>query len=128
MKKYDQSKKAKEKFYSPLIPKLRGTERVRKDELIGGLFKNERSLRKEIERIGNHYVVISDSNRPGYRLARDFRELKSKEDAIREAEEIRRSLNQDKNRVDNLKAKMKPKIAYLKALEKEFGISTGGES
>ena len=127
MKKYDQSKKAQEKFYSPLIFKLRGDERIRKDELIDNLFTTGRSVRREIERIGNHYAVISDSTSPGYRLAKDFAELKNKEEALREAAEIRLSLQQDINRVDNLKAKMKPKIAYLKALEKEFGVIVRGD-
>ena len=83
-------------------------------------------LLEEIERIGNHYAVISDSTSPGYRLAKDFAELKNKEEALREAAEIRLSLQQDINRVDNLKSKDETQNSLFKGIRKRIWSNCKG--
>ena len=66
-----------------------------------------------------YYAVLALSNKEGYRLARNIKEM-NQEEKEKEAEEIRHQLNEFNSRIKVMKKRMKPLIAYLKVLEKSM--------
>lgn len=79
---------------------------------------SDREVRRQISKLKKNRVVIYNSSRSGYRLAR---ELNSMSRIEREEEEevrlVQHSLNDCKSRVKDIKKSMRKYIAYLKKAE-----------
>ncbi|HOF65784.1 MAG TPA: hypothetical protein PL120_04360 [Bacilli bacterium] len=123
-KKIDQSRKAKQNFDSPILPFLQGNERIDKKTLSYHLSQpmmpkplDGRTVREKISEVSLYYPVLSSSKKKGYRLARPFKGFSLKE-AKDERSEVRETANEIMSRINYLKRKLKPLIAYDKAISK----------
>jgi len=120
-KKVSQSKKAKEEFSNELLDFniLRSDKVVYKQDLQKMFNISERKVRLQISKISMYYPVISKSCQKGYRLAKPIDTL-NKEDLQLEVKEVNHVLKELQSRVIQLKAKMKPLIAWKKVAEKKL--------
>ena len=120
-KKMDQSRKAKSKFSSILLEYnlLNSKEYTDKQEIADKLNISERKVRREISKISMYYPVISKSNKKGYKLAKPI-DLMGKEELIEEIKEVDNVANELQSRIRQLKAKLKPLIAYKSVAEKKL--------
>lgn len=91
-----------------------------KEELIGLLHKDERSIRNDIQKISMFFPVISYSNSKGYRVVNTEEVVKrnSPLEISYEIEEIDHTLNEIKSRIKMLKKKEHALIASKRVLEK----------
>ncbi len=76
----------------------------------------DREVRTQISKLREKRVVISNSYRSGYKLAREYRSM-SRIERKEEKEQIRHSLNSKKSRIKSMKKQMRKEIAYLKKAE-----------
>ena len=76
----------------------------------------DRDVRRKISELKKHRVVLYNSGRSGYRLAKEFKSM-SKTEREEELEQVRHSLNDCKSRTKQLKKQMRKYIAYLKKAE-----------
>lgn len=120
-KKMDQSKKAKSKFKSILLEYnlLNSKEYTDKQDIAYKLNISERKVRREISKVSMYYPVISKSNKKGYKLAKPI-DLMGKEELIEEIKEVDNVANELQSRIRQLKAKLKPLIAYKSVAEKKL--------
>ena len=123
MKRYSQSKKAKEEFLrTSLIALLMGGEPERvftKEELSDSLGLNMRDTRRAIAELANYQAVIALSSRKGYRVL-SIDENTPLEKLVEYADLIEHQLADFKSRVTNLKARMKPLVALKCVIEKKL--------
>ena len=115
--KVEQTKKAKEEFYSPVMSLIKTTRTV--EELSRKVGICERKVRDEINGIAKHYAVIRGSFQKGYRMARDFSKL-SLEEMEEEAALVKKTASEFNSRIEDMKKPLKPLIAYQKQIEKEI--------
>ena len=115
--KVQQTKKAKEEFYSPVLQLIKTTKTRRELSLKIGI--SERNIRNEINGISKHYAVIRGSFQKGYRLTKPIGTM-TLEEMEQEAELVQRTINEFNARINDMKKPQKPLIAYLKTLEKEM--------
>ena len=95
---------------------LNSTRFTTRKELVEKTKLNDRVVRDKISNLKNRRVVICNSSRSGYRLARELRSMST----VERAEELRlvqQSLNECKSRVKKIKKSMRKYIAYLKKAE-----------
>ena len=120
-KKMDQSKKAKLRFESELLKYnlLNSNDFACKNEIAEALGWSERQVRREISKISMYYPVISKSNKKGYKLAKSI-DLMGKEELGQEIKEVNNVANELQSRITQLKAKLKPLIAYKSVAEKKL--------
>ena len=110
---------AKAVFQSPVLEMLKSEKPISKWEMAEKLEMSERRIRDMISECSMYYAVLALSNKEGYRLARNIKEM-NQEEKEKEAEEIRHQLNEFNSRIKVMKKRMKPLIAYLKVLEKSM--------
>lgn len=85
-------------------------------ELIEKTGLSDRDIRYKISNLRLEKVVISSSNRKGYRLAKEYRSM-SEIEREEEKNQIKHSLNSKKSRIRVMKKQMRKEIAYLKKAE-----------
>ena len=117
LRKMKQTKEAKEKFWSPMLPLLH--EVMTKAELKEILKISERAIRNEIAECSMYYPVIATSDRSGYRLAKSINDLMDDESLLLELDEVNHQIRELNSRIKCLKKRMKPLIAYKKIAEKK---------
>ena len=124
MKHYDQSKKAKEEFLrTSKIALIMSGEPDRvytREELVETLGISDREVRSQVAELANHVAVVSLSKAKGYKVP-TFDENTPIEKLQAMHDEIEHQINENKSRIDNLKARMKPLVALQKVLEKKLG-------
>lgn len=127
MKRYSQSKKAKEEFFKKsLIALIMSGEPERvftREELSQELGLSPRETRREVAELANYQAVISLSSKKGYRLL-TFNEETPIEKLVEYLELLDQQLKENRSRVTNIKARMKPLIALRSVIEKK--IKEGG--
>lgn len=114
-KKYLQTQAEKENLKSVILDilKERPNTYIAKSELITRTGMNERKVRAEIEKIANYYPIRATAGRKGYALIwfdenSDIEQLKATiQEAFLQSCEIQ-------NRIDSLKARLKPLIATMR--------------
>ena len=123
MKKHNQTKKAKEEFLktSTIALFMRGdSKKVFTREDLSQIFQmNDRSIRAKVAEIANYLPVISLSDSKGYRIL-CFNEETSMEDMVDMLNDAQHQICELQSRVDNLKARMKPLIAFTKVLQSKI--------
>lgn len=77
---------------------------------------SDREVRRQISKLKKNRVVIYNSSRSGYRLARELNSM-SKIEREEEIKLVQHSLNDCKSRVKDIKKSMRKYIAYLKKAE-----------
>ena len=124
MKHYNQSKKAKEEFLrtSKIALIMSGEpERVyTREELAETLGVSDREVRSQVAELANHVAVVSLSKGKGYKVP-TFDENTPIEKLQAMHDEVQHQINENKSRIDNIKARMKPLVALQKVLEKKLG-------
>lgn len=123
MKNYDQSKKAKEEFLekSPIAQYMMGDPtRIYLREQLALVFNtSDRQIREKVAEMANYIPVLSLSKDKGYRVL-SFDDNASVEELIKMHDEAQHQINEFKSRIDNLKARMKPLVAFQKVIEKKL--------
>lgn len=119
LKDMKQTKQAKKEYNEPIIGILFVNEPLTKEEIGEKLhITSDRVIRDVIARCSMHYPIIAVSNKKGYRRAKDIDGL-TPEELDAEIEEVEHQLNEHKNRIQCLKKKMKPLIAWLSVAKKK---------
>lgn len=118
-KSYEEKKR---EFASPVLEMLKSEKPVSKWDMVEKLELSERRIRKMISECSQFYAVIATSDKEGYRLARKIDSMNDEEKAL-EKIEVEHQLAELKCRVKALKRRMKPLVAYLKVLEREFPLT-----
>lgn len=120
LKSIKQTKDAKQNYNHPIIDLLLSDEPVTKEEIGERLhIKDDRNIRDVISICSMHYPVIAVSNKKGYRRAKNIDQLEGKALEV-EIDEVLHQLNELKSRVDCLRKRMKPLVAWLKVAEKKL--------
>ena len=114
--KYLQNKETKEQLEkeSLVLPWLQSTPGIvwKKEELMAFTGLSERQVRHEMERIANFYPVRATAGRKGYSLITFDKENLVEVD--RANKEAFAQVCELQNRIDSLKARMKPLIATMR--------------
>lgn len=123
-KNYDQSNKAKQKFLEeePIAQyMLTGdpTQIFLREQLALVFETSDRRIRLKVAELANYVPVISLSKDKGYRVL-SFNENTPDEVLMQMLEELQHQINENKSRIDNLKARMKPLVALQKVIEKKL--------
>lgn len=113
-----QTREAKEKFNSPLLDILKDGVKT-KAELQELLKVGERFIRNEISRCSMYYPVLATSDKSGYRLAKNIKDLED-ENLLNELEEVNHAIHEINSRIKCLKKRLKPLIAYKMVAEKKL--------
>lgn len=120
LKGIEQTKNAKQNYNHPIIDLLFADEPLTKEEIGEKLHINtEREVRDVISICSMHYPVIAVSSKKGYRRAKAIDNLEDKELQL-EIDEVEHQLRELKSRVDCLKKRMKPLVAWLKVAQKKL--------
>ena len=120
LKGIEQTKDAKQNYNHPIIDLLFADEPLTKEEIGEKLhIKTEREVRDVISICSMHYPVIAVSSKKGYRRAKAIDNLEDKELQL-EIDEVEHQLRELKSRVDCLKKRMKPLVAWLKVAQKKL--------
>lgn len=120
LKGIEQTKNAKQNYNHPIIDLLFADEPLTKEEIGDKLhIKTEREVRDVISICSMHYPVIAVSSKKGYRRAKAIDNLEDKELQL-EIDEVEHQLRELKSRVDCLKKRMKPLVAWLKVAQKKL--------
>ena len=90
-----------------------------KDELVSLTGYSERAVRNQIAEIANYYPVIATSDRKGYQIL-SFNEFDSTESIETMVAKAEHQLAELQSRIDALKARMKPLIAFKAKAEEEL--------
>jgi len=95
---------------------LSSTKYTTRKELVEKTGLSDREVRRKISELKKYRVVLYNSSRSGYRLAK---ELKSMSNIEREEEirQVKHSLNDCKSRTKQLNKQKRKYIAYLKKAE-----------
>ena len=112
-------KQRKKEFSNKVFQVISSENVMTKQELqiLTGL--GEREVRRQLHDIAIYYALISVSNKRGYRLANT--KVDTQESINAEIEELDHSINEDKKRANEIKARMSRKIAVKSILEKKLG-------
>lgn len=129
MKNYDQSKKAKEKFLEkePIAQYMMTgdpTQIFLREQLAFVFETSDRNIRLKVAELANYVPVISLSKDKGYRVL-SFNDDTPTEVLIKMHDELQHQINENRSRIDNLKARMKPLVALQKVIEKKLGEVNG---
>ena len=120
LKSIKQTKDAKQNYNHPIIDLLLSEEPVTKEEIGERLhITSDREIRDVISICSMHYPVIAVSSKKGYRRAKAIDNLEGESLKI-EIDEVEHQLRELKSRVDCLKKRMKPLVAWLKVAEKKL--------
>lgn len=120
-----QTKDAKNSYSHPIIDILLSEEPVTKEEIGEKLHINsDREIRDVVSICSMHYPIIAVSSKKGYRRAKAIDTLEDKELQL-EIDEVEHQIRELKSRVDCLKKRMKPLVAWLKVAQKK--LSKGEE-
>ena len=123
MKRYRQSKKAKEEFLkSSLIALLMSGEPDRvftKQELAEALGLGIRGVRRDIAELANYQAVIGLSSKKGYRLL-TISDITEPKKLAQYLELLDAQIAEHRSRVTNIKARMKPLIALRSVIVKKL--------
>ena len=120
LKDVEQTKDAKKNYNHPIIDLLLADEPLTKEEIGEKLhITSEREVRDVISICSMHYPVIAVSSKKGYRRAKNIDQLEGTALEI-EIDEVEHQLAELKSRVDCLKKRMKPLVAWLKVAEKKL--------
>ena len=120
LKDVKQTKDAKQNYNHPIIDLLFADEPLTKEEIGEKLhITSDRVIRDIISICSMHYPVIAVSSKKGYRRAKAIDNLEDKELQL-EIDEVEHQLRELKSRVDCLKKRMKPLVAWLKVAEKKL--------
>ena len=120
LKDVKQTKDAKKNYNHPIIDLLFADEPLTKEEIGEKLhITSDRVIRDVISICSMHYPVIAVSSNKGYRRAKNIDQLEGKALEV-EIDEVEHQLRELKSRVDCLKKRMKPLVAWLKVAEKKL--------
>ena len=126
MKNYDQSNQAKEAYLktSSLYGYMHGEpdRAYTKDELKKTFDKGDRAIRNDLAELANYVPVISLSRKKGYRVL-SFDSNTPKEKLVAMLEDVKHQIHEHKSRVTNIKARMKPLVAFKKVIEAKLAES-----
>lgn len=120
LKDVKQTKDAKKNYNHPIIDLLFADEPLTKEEIGEKLhITSDRVIRDVISICSMHYPIIAISSKKGYRRAKAIDNLEDKELQL-EIDEVEHQLRELKSRVDCLKKRMKPLVAWLKVAQKKM--------
>lgn len=120
LKEIKQTKDAKKNYNHPIIEILLSDEPKTKEEIGEKLHvTSDRVIRDIISICSMHYPVIAVSSNKGYRRAKAIENLEGTALEI-EIDEVEHQLAELKSRVDCLKKRMKPLVAWLKVAQKKL--------
>lgn len=120
LKDVKQTKDAKKNYNHPIIDLLFADEPLTKEEIGEKLhITSEREVRDVISICSMHYPVIAVSSKKGYRRAKNIDQLEGTNLQV-EIDEVEHQLAELKSRVDCLKKRMKPLVAWLKVAQKKL--------
>lgn len=120
LKEIKQTKDAKKNYSHPIIELLLSDEPVTKEEIGEKLhITSDRVIRDVISICSMHYPVIAVSSNKGYRRAKAIENLEGTALEV-EIDEVLHQINELKSRVDCLRKRMKPLVAWLKVAEKKL--------
>lgn len=120
LKEIKQTKDAKKNYNHPIIELLLSDEPVTKEEIGEKLhITSDREIRDVISICSMHYPVIAVSSKKGYRRAKNIDQLEGKALEV-EIDEVLHQINELKSRVDCLRKRMKPLVAWLKVAQKKL--------
>ena len=119
LKSIKQTKDAKQNYSHPIIDLLLSDEPKTREELGEILHTSDREIRDVISICSMHYPVIAVSSKKGYRRAKNIDQLEGKALEV-EIDEVMHQINELKSRVDCLRKRMKPLVAWLKVAEKKL--------
>lgn len=130
-RQYPQTEEARVNLSNPTFTYInalranKGTDYVFvKDELVAFTGFSERSVRNQIAEIANYYPIIATSDRKGYQML-SFTEFDTDEAIEEMVNKADHQLAELQSRIDALKARMKPLIAFkVKATEELDSRST----
>ena len=97
-----------------------------KEELVAKTNLSERAVRNQLSEIANHYPVIATSDRKGYELL-SYDDSTSDDELKAMIAKAEHQLAELQSRVDALKARMRPLIAFREAgnktlIDREFNV------
>lgn len=96
---------------------LSSTRITTRKELVEQTGLDDREVRNKISKLKLGRVVLSNSSRSGYRLAREYKSM-SRVERDEELKQVRHSLNDKTSRINALKKQKRKEIAYIKMAEK----------
>lgn len=115
-----QTKDAKNSYNHPIIEILLSEEPKTKEEIGEVLhITSDREIRDIISICSMHYPVIAVSSKKGYRRAKAIDNLEGTALQL-EIDEVEHQIRELKSRVDCLKKRMKPLVAWLKVAQKKL--------
>lgn len=118
MKNYTQTKQAKNEFKSDILAYMliEPTRVYTKQELMARFGMSERTVRAELERIANYYPIRATASRKGYSIIW-WDDSFSEQELENVANELCSQISEIQNRVDCLRARIKPLIANLEIVK-----------
>ena len=122
MRDLPQTQKAKKMYYSPIIDLLLkpdGTKSTR-EELQEKLNCSDREVRRIVAECSCYYPILATSDGAGYRRARDIETL-TNEELAKDYDDVEHTIQEIRARIDCLKKKLKPLIAWERMAEKLRG-------
>lgn len=115
-----QTKEAKKAYEHPIIDFLLSEEPKTKEEIGEHLhITSDREIRNIIAICSLHYAVIATSDKKGYRRARTIESLQGDE-LLAEMDEVEHQIHELKSRIDCLRKRQKPLVAWLKVAQKKI--------
>lgn len=120
LKDIKQTKEAKNQYSHPIIEILISDEPKTKQE-IGEILhiSSDREIRDIISICSMHYPIIAVSSKKGYRRAKAIDNLEGTALQL-EIDEVEHQLGELNSRVDCLRKRMKPLMAWLKVAQKKL--------
>lgn len=125
-KHYPQTEEAKRNFTNLVFKYIVNVRKYNdknhiftKDELVSSTGYSERMVRSQLSEIANYYPIIATSDRKGYKLL-SFDDETSDEELKTMFEETEHQIAELQSRIDALKARMKPLIAFKETARKEL--------
>lgn len=94
---------------------LSSTKYITRKELVEKTGLSDREIRRRVSELKKQRVVLFDSSRSGYRLAKEFRSMSKAE--REEVKQVKHSLNECKSRTKQINKQKRKYIAYLKKAE-----------
>lgn len=93
-----------------------------RNELIIATGLSDRKVRNEINKLRKKKPVISNSKTKGYKLAKEIKDINTKEEAKEELGQILYTINENKSRIKDMTESNKICFEYKKRLEEEIMI------
>lgn len=88
-----------------------------KEELVANTNLSERAVRVQLSEIANHYPIIATSDQKGYQML-SYDENTTDEELKEMVEKTEHQIAELQSRIDALKARMRPLIAFREAANK----------